>query len=171
MVDERNAGLDPESAARELCLGWLALRPHTRAELAGKLARKRVPADAAEAVLSRLGEVGLVDDDAFAQAWVSTRHAGRGLARRALASELRQRGVSPETVDDALGALDPDTEAATARALVRRRLPALERLPVETRARRLAGLLARKGYPAGLAARVVRAALGEVALPAAADDG
>jgi cobalamin biosynthesis protein CbiG len=57
--------------------------------------------------------------------------------------------------------LDPAAEEATARALVDRRLRATRGLPPATRVRRLAGLLARRGYSAGLAARVVRAALAE----------
>jgi len=115
-----------------------------------------VPDDAAARVLDRLTEVGLLDDEAFAHAWVETRHAGRGLARRALAHELRKRGVEDEVVDEAVEQLEPDREAETARALVRRRLPSTRRLEPQVRMRRLAGLLARKGYPGGLAMRVVR---------------
>jgi len=75
---------DPESAARAICLRLLALQPRTRAELAAALESRGVPADAAAAVLSRFDEVGLIDDTAFADAWVETRHRGRGLGRRAL---------------------------------------------------------------------------------------
>ena len=82
-----------------------------------------------------------------------------GLARRALAHELRHRGVDPSAVDQALDALDPDRELATARALVARRLPATRGLEPAARVRRLTGLLARKGYPGGLSYRVVREAL------------
>lgn len=92
-------------------------------------------------------------------AWVESRHAGRGLARRALAHELRQRGVDDDLAVTALARLDPEDEVQTARALVARRLPATRGLDRERRIRRLAAMLARKGYPAGLAARVVREAL------------
>ena len=100
----------------------------------------------------------MIDDAAFAAAWVTSRHHGKGLARRALGSELRRRGVAPETVGEALEQLDPDTEAATARALVERRLRTATG-PPEAIARRLVGMLARKGYPAGLAYRVVKEAM------------
>jgi regulatory protein len=150
---------DPESAARAICLGLLATQPRTRAELAEALARRAVPESAAEAVLSRFDEVGLIDDRAFAAAWVETRHRGRGLGRRALTQELRRRGVADEVVRGALEQLDPETEVATARALVARRLPASRGLPTPTRVRRLVGMLARKGYPQGLAVRLVREAL------------
>jgi regulatory protein len=110
-------------------------------------------------VLGRFGEVGLVDDAAFARAWVESRHRGRGLGRSALAGELRRKGVAPETIQEAVDLIDPGDEEAAARALVARRLPATRRLAPEARMRRLVGMLARRGHPQGLAVRVVREAL------------
>jgi regulatory protein len=158
--------------ARAICLRLLTGQPRTRAELAAALARRDVPAEAADAVLGRFTEVGLIDDRAFAEAWVGSRHAGRGLARRALAAELRRRGVDGGTVDEAVSSLDPATEERTARELVRRRLASTGRLDPPVRLRRLVAMLARKGYPPGLAVRVVREELGrEGADPGdAADD-
>lgn len=149
---------DPAERAREICLRQLAVRPRTRAELATALRRGGISDEVAAQVLDRYDEVGMIDDAAFARAWVSSRHHGRGLARRALASELRQRGVAPDKVGAALSELDGDTEAATARALVERKLRTTTGEP-EAVFRRLAGMLARKGYPAGLAFRVVKEAL------------
>jgi len=154
---------DPAEAAREICLRLLAVRPRTRAELAAALRRRGVPDEVADAVLNRYDEVGMVDDAAFARAWVSSRHHGRGLARRALAQELRRKGVASETVGEALDELDADTEKETARALVRRRLPGLAGAAPDVAFRRLLGTLARKGYGPGLAARVVREVLAEEA--------
>lgn len=157
---------DPESVARAIVLRKLTAAPRTRAQLADDLRRRDVPAEVAERVLDRFGEVGLVDDHAFAEGWVRSRHAGRGLSRRALAHELRAKGVADETVAEAVEAVGPDDEAAAAAALVARRLPATRGLPTDRRVRRLAGMLARKGYPSGLAMRVVRDALaGEGADP------
>jgi regulatory protein len=147
---------DPEQAARALCLRLLTGQPRSRAELAAALAKRGIPDDVATAVLDRFGEVGLIDDAAFAEAWVGSRHRGRGLARRALQLELHRRGIAPETAQEALGTLDDDTQEATARTLVRRRLASTRGLAAEVRARRLLGMLARKGYPAGTAARVIR---------------
>lgn len=145
--------------ARTICLRLLTAAPRTRAQLAAALQRRNVPADAAEAVLDRLTGVGLVDDDAFAAAWVQSRHNGRGLSRRALAAELRQRGVPAATVEQAVETLDDEAEAIAARRLADRRLAATAGLPLDVRRRRALGILARKGYPAGLASRVVREAL------------
>jgi regulatory protein len=144
--------------AREMCLRQLAVRPRTRAELAQALARSRIDADVITEVLDRYDEVGIIDDAAFARAWVSSRHSGRGLARRALAGELRQRGISGDLVGEALETLDEEQEAATARALVDRKLRTTTG-PPEAVFRRVVGMLARKGYPPGLAITVVKDAL------------
>jgi regulatory protein len=130
--------------------------------------RKNVPADVAEAVLDRLEEVRLVDDAAFAENYVRYRQRERGLVRRALAHELRRKGVDDETARAALEELDPDDEVAAARRLVERKLPGMQRLEHDVRFRRLVGMLARKGYPSATAVSVVKQALAEAG--AAPDD-
>ncbi|MFY1684466.1 regulatory protein RecX [Micromonospora sp.] len=149
---------DEGELAREICLRQLAVRPRTRAELAGALAKKGISDEVSAQVLDRYDEVGIIDDAAFARAWVSSRHNGRGLARRALANELRQRGVDGEVASEALGELDEETEAQTARALVDRKLRTARGEP-DAVFRRLVGMLARKGYPPGVAIRAVKDAL------------
>jgi len=123
------------------------------------LRRKGIPDEVAERVLGRFSDVGLIDDEAFAQAWVRSRHTGRGLARRALAGELRRRGVAEETVRDAVEGLDADEEERTARRLIERKAASTRGVEPVKRMRRLVGVLARKGYPPGLAYRVVREVL------------
>jgi len=150
---------DPRALAREVCLELLTLAPRTRAQLAGALRRRGIPDDAAEDVLGRFADVGLIDDAAFARAWVESRHHGRGLAGRALSAELRRRGVADEEISDAVAELGPDAEAAAATRLVERKLASTRGLSPEVRTRRLAGMLARKGYPAALAFRVIREAM------------
>jgi regulatory protein len=150
---------NPEEVARLICLQLLTTAPRTRAQLADALRRRGVPNEAAEAVLDRFTDVRLIDDALYAQAWVDSRHRGRGLARRALAAELRQRGVAGEDIQEAVGSLDPEQELATARALVDKRLAATRGLPKPARFRRLMGMLARKGYSEGLAYRIVSDAL------------
>jgi regulatory protein len=100
--------------------------------------------------------VGLIDDAAFANAWVESRHRGRGLGKRALAQELRRRGVDDQLARDALDELDPEQEEETARSLVRRKLKSMRSLDREVAMRRLLGMLARKGYPGGLAITIVK---------------
>src|SRR5262249_23326143 len=79
-----------EEAARVICLRLLTSGPRTRAQLATALRKRRIPDEVADSVLGRFAEVGLIDDAAFARAWVESRHHGRGLGRRALAAELRE---------------------------------------------------------------------------------
>lgn len=147
--------------ARAICLRMLTGTPRTRQQLADALRQREVPEEAAEELLSRFEEVGLIDDAAFAEAWVESRHRSRGLASRALARELRTKGVESELIAEAVGQLDPEQEERTARDLVERKLSATRGLEPTKRIRRLAGMLARKGYPQGLALRVVRQALEE----------
>jgi regulatory protein len=155
--------VDPESAARTIGLRMLEGSPKTRSELATGMARKGVPADAAEAVLDRFVEVGLLDDAAFATAWVDSRHQGRGLARRALASELRKRGIDDDTAGDALSSVSTEDEAVAAQALVRRRLRSMTGLSREVQTRRLVAMLGRKGFGGSMAYRVVSAGIDEAA--------
>ncbi|MBD0293009.1 MAG: regulatory protein RecX [Jiangellaceae bacterium] len=152
---------DPESVARTIALRRLAAAPQTRAQLDEAMRRRGVPDDVRKRVLTRFTEVGLVDDVLFAQAWVHSRHAGRGLAGRALAAELHRRGVERAVVEDALADLPPEAEEATARRLVATKLSATHGLDPAARLRRLVGLLARKGYPSGMAYRVVRDVLAD----------
>lgn len=160
---------DPYEQARQVCLLMLTAAPRTSAQLADAMRRKGVPAEAADAVLSRLTEVGLIDDAAFAWAWVESRHHSRGLSRRALAAELTRRGVPGEDVQAAVGALDPDQEIATARRLAVKAMASTRGRPPTARVRRLVGLLARKGYPAPVAYRVVREALEQEGIDAAGE--
>ncbi len=153
------ATADPEAQARLICLRLLTLAPRTRAQLAQAMSRRGVPAEAAETVLSRFTDAGLIDDAAFARAWVESRHHGRGLSRRSLSAELRRRGVESEVVREAVGALDPEQEVATARRLVEQKMASTRGRPPAARARQAASLLARKGYPPGLTFRLIREAM------------
>jgi regulatory protein len=158
---ELDPDADPESVARTIALTMLERSPRTRAELARGMARRGVPEDAAAVVLDRFTEVGLIDDAAFAAAWVDSRHAGKGLGRRALSAELRRRGVDEQVLRDAVDTVTPEDEEAAARELVERKLRSMSRVPQDAQIRRLTGMLARKGFPPGLALRIVRDVLAE----------
>lgn len=147
---------DPEAVARKILLDALTGQARSRKELADKLAKKDVPGELAEQLLDRFTEVGLIDDEAFAKAWIESRQPGKGLARRALAHELRRKGIDDEIARDALAEIDPDDEAAAARVLVRRKLRSVRGLEQQKATRRLVGMLARKGYGAGMAFAIVK---------------
>lgn len=143
----------------QICLRLLTATPRSRRQLEQALRRRGVPPRAADAVLERLERGGLVDDTTFARAWVESRHHSRGLARRALSVELRERGVGEDDVRGAIAQLSPEQEEAAARRMVASGLAATRGRPLATRMRRLMGMLARRGYPPGLAYRLVREAL------------
>ena len=152
---EANPEADPEALARQIVLRKLAAQARTRHELAAALATKRVPDEAAAVVLDRFTELGLIDDAQFARDWVESRQGRRGLSRRALRRELQNRGVDPEHIEAALAPVGSDEELATARQLTEKKLRAMDRLDPEVRYRRLAGVLARRGFGAGVIATVL----------------
>jgi regulatory protein len=152
---------DPEAVARTILLDTLTGQARSRQELADKLAKRGVPDDLATTLLDRFTEVGLVDDAAYARQWVESRHRSRGLAPRALAQELRRKGVGDDDTKAALEQIDEADERIAARALVDRKIRSMRGLDHQVATRRLAGLLARKGYSSGLAFSVVREALAE----------
>ncbi|MBB4013842.1 recombination regulator RecX [Niveibacterium umoris] len=130
----------------------LAQREHSRAELARKLAAHGEP-DAVEAVLDRMGELGLQSDARFAESYVRSR--AERLGGRRIQHELAQRGVDPETIDAALASELGEPELARARAVWARKFG---QLPADAKdwARQARFLTAR-----GFAAEVVRKVLKE----------
>lgn len=167
---DRDTGADAEATARMLCLRQLDARARTRAELAAYLNRKGVPSEPAGRVLDRFVQVGLIDDTALAESFVDSRHREAGLGRRALTLKLRQRGVADEVIESAVSVVDAEAELAAARDLVRRKLRSVATLEPQVQARRLVGMLARKGYPPALAYHVVKERLAEAELPTDIDD-
>jgi regulatory protein len=158
-VEQEGPAADPESVARKILLDQLTGRARSRKELGDKLASRNVPSEIATALLDRFEEVGLVDDGAFARTWVSQRQQGKGLSRRVLAQELRRKGVDDEVAKEALDEIDPADEVAAAGELVRKKMRSMRGLDDQVATRRLVGMLARKGYPPGLAFRVVKEAM------------
>jgi regulatory protein len=154
------AELSREEQARNLCLRLLTARARTRAELEGQLTKRGYPDDVSTRVLDRLTDVGLVDDVDFAEQWVKSRRANAGKGKRALAAELRTKGVDNEVITAALADIDPGAERERAEQLVGDKLRRERLTDDDTKlARRLVGMLARRGYGQTLAFDVVKVAL------------
>jgi regulatory protein len=150
-----------EEQARALCLRLLTARARTRAELEGQLAKRGYPDDVTARVLDRLGQVGLVDDADFAEQWIRSRRVNAGKGKRALAAELRTKGVDNDVITAALEGIDAGAERQRAEQLVRNKLRR-EKLSGDDDAkvaRRLVGMLARRGYSQTMAFDVVKVAL------------
>nr|WP_231869081.1 recombination regulator RecX [Rhodococcus opacus] len=145
-----------ETQAKDLCLRLLTDRARSRAELADRLAKKGYSADIAERVLDRLTEVGLVNDADFAQQWVHSRHTHSGKGKRALAMELRRKGIGQEDATEALAQIDSDDERARATELVAKKLRTVSADDRDRAVRRLVSMLARRGFPQGMAFEVVK---------------
>ena len=152
---------DTHDLARQIVLRQLAMAPKSRAQLEEKLAQRDCPPDVAAAVLDRMTEVGLVDDHAYAQMLVRSQQAGRGLAKRALARELRTKGIEDDLAQEALASISDADERRRARELVDKKLRAMNGLGIEVQTRRLAGMLARKGYSPNLTYAVIRDAIAD----------
>ncbi|MCG8926548.1 regulatory protein RecX [Lentzea sp. CC55] len=161
---------EEQRKARDICYALLTARARSRQELHDALLRKGISAGAAEVVLGKFDRAGLIDDAQFAEMWVRSRHTYNGLGRRALAVELRRKGVADEVVAEAVAAVDDEAEEDRARELVRKRLRTLSGVDETTKIRRLVGALARKGYAEGLAYRVVRDELRNAGTQASALD-
>ena len=160
-VQKQDREPDPHDLARQIVLRQLAMAPRSRAELAQKLAQRGCAADVATTVLDRMTQVGLVDDEAYAQMLVRSQQAGRGLAKRALARELRTKGIEDHLAEDALTAISDEDERDRARALVDKKLRAMHGLGIEVQTRRLVGMLARKGYSSNVTYAVIREAIAD----------
>ena len=165
---EQDRAADPAAVARAIVLRQLTSSPKSRLQLSRKLAERHVPEDVAEAVLDRFEEVSLVDDAEFADMWVRGRSQSRKLAKGALRRELADKGIDPEVAAVALEQLTDEDEEASARELVERKLRGAtgleDRELRDKTTRRLAAMLARKGYQPSQAFRIV----GEVLDAAAA---
>lgn len=150
---------DPASVARAIVLRQLTSSAKSRLQLSRKLAERNIPEDVAEAVLDRFEEVRLIDDAEFADMWVRSRSQSRKLAKGALRRELSDKGIDPETAATALEQLSDADEEGAARSLVERKLRTgtdlSDRAERDKITRRLASMLARKGYQPSQAFRVV----------------
>jgi regulatory protein len=150
---------DPASVARAIVLRQLTSSAKSRLQLSRKLAERNIPEDVAEAVLDRFQEVRLIDDAEFAETWVRSRSQSRKLARGALRRELADKGIDADTAAAALEQLSDADEEAAARQLVERKLRTRtdlsDRAERDRTTRRLASMLARKGYQPAQAFRIV----------------
>ncbi|GAA1012206.1 recombination regulator RecX [Nocardiopsis tropica] len=159
---ERQVEQDPakrEALARDVIYRALGARDHSRGELRAKLARKGFDEELTERMLDKFTAAGLVDDAAFAQRWVESRHRFSGRGRRVLAQELRTKGIGEAEAAAALDTVSRDDEAERAAELVERKLARVEipdgRTERDKLTQRLVGMLARRGYHPSLALSVV----------------
>ncbi|MDJ0361440.1 regulatory protein RecX [Rhodococcus sp. H29-C3] len=169
--EQETDGGGTEAQAKDVCLRLLTDRARSRHELETRLSKKGFSPEVADAVLKRLEAANLVDDQAFAEQWVHSRHTYSGKGKRALSVELRAKGVSNEDALNALDQIDTEDERVRATELVHKRCRNLTvpdgsgaeaRAERDKIARKLVGMLARRGYSAGMAYAIVKAELARI---------
>jgi SOS response regulatory protein OraA/RecX len=134
------------------------------AEMTALLRSRDLDGTDVEFEVTRLEEVGLLDDRELASNLVRTLQERKGLGRSAITAELRRRKVDSVAIEEALSALDGDDELTRAREIALKRAPQLRSLDAETARRRLGAFLMRKGYSGSVVSSAVASALASTAL-------
>ena len=142
-----------------MALRKLDARACSRAELVAAMVGRGFRTEVAEEVVARLEAVGLVDDQAYADALVRSRFAATGASGRSLRDTLSRKGLGADVIERAVAQIDRDDEEARADDLVARRRRSLQGVSRQTAYRRLASMLARKGYSPSVASAAVSRAL------------
>ncbi len=135
------------SRAKNAAYRLLTIRPRSSAEVKKKLKDKGFDNSVADAVLAELTRLEYVNDRHFAHQWAAARVRLQGFGRHRIERELRQKGIGRDILAEALDSVvSEDTERKTAQEVAHKKLKTLQSVDRETRRRRLAGFLERKGY-------------------------
>jgi regulatory protein len=155
---DKDTSIDKELArARDAAYRHLSYRPRSREEVLRKLKEKGFSRPVIETVLHDLERLGYVNDREFAVQWTRSRIRLRSFGRRRIEQELRDRGVERELIQDALSAVfEEASELDLALGEAVKKMKTLGRFDPEVQKRRIAGLLERKGFPAGIIRSVIR---------------
>lgn len=155
LSDEKIASLlaaDTREWAYQQALLYLSYRVRSEKEVQQNLQKHEMPEAVIEETLERLRKAGLVNDNEFAQTWVENRSTFRPRSRRALAMELRQKGLDDETVHSAISGVDEDALAYEA---AQKRLGRLKGLEWNDFRKKLSEFLARRGFPYSVISPIV----------------
>jgi len=155
LSDEKIARLiaeDTREWAYQQALLYLSYRVRSEKEIRQNLQKHEIPEDVVEETLERLRKAGLANDNEFAQSWVENRSSFRPRSRRALAMELRQKGLDDETVHSAVSGVNEDALAYEA---AQKRLGRLKGLEWNDFRKKLSEFLARRGFPYSVIAPVI----------------
>jgi regulatory protein len=159
---ERRAAIDDPAVVLEAAARFLEARARSVDEVRRRLGQAGYRTDLVDGAITRMTELGMLDDATFARAWVESRDRARPRGERALRRELQLKGIDRELSDEILderreaGDADgPGVDIEAARRVVTRNARALERV-ADPRARRQRAyaLLARNGFDASVCAAV-----------------
>jgi regulatory protein len=144
---------DENEKALQRALNLISYRPRSEAEVQNNLKKHQVPEETIHAVVARLRETGILNDQKFAEAWIENRATFRPRSRFALRMELKQKGVNEETIEEALADVDDEVQAYEAAQKKARQLRNKEEQEFK---RKLFGFLARRGFNYDVASPVVK---------------
>lgn len=143
---------DEQVRCFDRALDALARRARSTRELERWLAAREHTAGAIENALTKLAELGLLDDAKYAADFAQSRVLGRGMGRRRVAAELARRGIPRDAVDVALAGLGEDgaeSERGRLEEVAAKKWRTLRALDPAVATRRIYGFLARRGYAPG----------------------
>jgi regulatory protein len=148
--------------AHNVSMHALTRRGISSAEMTELLRNRDLDAGDVAFEVTRLEQVGLLNDSELAATLVMQLRERKGYGRSAVTSELRRRKLDPSAIEEALAdAYDTygEDELSRARAIALKRAPQLRSLDAETARRRLGAFLMRKGYTGSVVASAVASAL------------
>jgi regulatory protein len=162
------AGAGPRGTAKDRALRLLGVRWRSREELRRRLGQAGFPPEEIERALEDLERVGLVDDERFAREAVRDQTSRRLAGNRAVRAALREKGIDQVVAEEAIQAAGDEAERAHELAV--RRATRMAALGPEAAARRLYGVLLRRGYGHEVAREACKAAIAEAFGPALGPD-
>jgi regulatory protein len=149
-------GSDPYSLAQTIALIALAPQAKSRGELFAHLKKRGIAEEIANAVLYRLQEQGLVNDEEFARSWSESRQRTKKLSKRAIVNELRAKGIDADVIEIVGSEIDENREHDLALDLASRKYRPIAHLERALIQRRIQGALARRGFSSALINSVMR---------------
>ena len=146
--------------ALDRAVGYLAARARSRHEMESRLLRCGYRPATVEMVLYKLEREKLLDDADFARQWVEAR-SGRTLGKRRIAQELQRKGISRTHAEEALNAVDDETEDAACRQAAEKLASRYRREEPRQGRQKLTQALVRRGFGWEEARRAAELALQE----------
>ena len=145
-------GEDARERAYQQAMLFLSYRARSEKEIRQNLLKHEIPEEVIEGTLQRLRETGLANDNDFARAWVENRNTFRPRSKKALAIELRQKGLDDEAIQASVSNVDEEALAYETGLKRATRFTGLERSEFR---KKLSEFLARRGFSYSVIASVV----------------
>lgn len=153
MPEESSTPQQRRRAATDVVLRLLTARERSEAEVRQALRKRGHDAETIAVVVDEFRSKNLLSDARYAEAFATEAAERRGYGSAAIRMKLRTKGIDPELAAQAATA-SPEDEEARARTFAAKKAKTLRSQPPEVRYRRIAGALARRGYPADVVSRV-----------------